>query len=158
MQKINTPYLSDLGDTLDESCFIKNDKEFNETIAYIDNFIDYEKNAFNSVSLNETFRNKTIIPIEYEHEKYLKDFSDFILEYSNNNAYFIPCSFQKPEIEEIRQMFYPYLLAYGPVNMDTLRKSINSLVGIYTGNYFILQENSRFLMLVENGKSITIYY
>lgn len=158
MQKINRPYLSDLGDTLDESSFVKDTEKFNKVVAYIDNFIDYEKHKFNIDVLNATFKNKMIIPIEYENEKYLKDFADFILEHSDNKAYFIPCSFQKSETEEMQQTFYPYLMAYNSVNIDTLKKSINSLISMYTGTYLILQENGNYLMFVENGNSITVYY
>lgn len=158
MLKTNMPYISELGDTLDESWFVKDKIIFENMSSIIDNFIDYDESSINYSTLRQEFKNEKVINIEYENESHLISLSKFLSNYVNRDVYFIPASFHLTEVDEMRQEFYPYLMAKGLLSTETLQKSLNSLISIYTGEYFILQENHDFLMLIKNGEAIIIYY
>ena len=158
MLETNTPYISELGDTLDESWFIKDKLIFENMSNVIDNFINYDESTINYSALRQEFKNEKVINIEYENESHFASFLDFLSNYVNRNVYFIPASFHSTEVDEMRQEFYPYLMAKGLLSTETFQKSLNSLISIYTGEFFIIQENHEFLMLIKNGEAIIIYY
>lgn len=74
MLETNTPYISELGDTLDESWFIKDKLIFENMSNIIDNFINYDESTINYSTLRQEFKNEKVINIEYENESHFASF------------------------------------------------------------------------------------